>query len=189
LTGPLESTSEQYSVAKIAGVKLCQAYNRQYGFQSIAAVPATIYGPGSDVNMDTAHVIGALIGKFHSAIVRHEKKVTVWGSGLPRREFLFIDDFVEACLFLADRGDSHPMINIGCGYDVTIGELAELIKDITAFPGEIVFDKGKPDGTMRKLMDNSRIAHMGWKPKVDLREGIRRTYAWYKSVAPTSTVK
>ncbi len=179
LTGPLESTSEPYSIAKIAGVKLCQTYRLKYGFDAIVAVPATIYGPGSDANIETAHVIGALIGKFYKAVQENQKEVVVWGSGKPRREFLFVDDFVAATLFLMRKYKSADLINMGCGYDVSIRELAETIKDISGFSGRIVFDRTQPDGTMRKLMDNSRITRLGWKPKVSLAEGIRQTYAWY----------
>ncbi|HOW35774.1 MAG TPA: GDP-L-fucose synthase [Candidatus Omnitrophota bacterium] len=179
LTGPLESTSEPYSVAKIAGIKLCQAYKRQYGFNTVVAVPSTIYGPGSDVDITTAHVIGALIGKFHEAKSRNKNEVVVWGSGKPRREFLYADDFVDACLFLMNTYEDAEMINVGCGFDVSIKELAEMIAEVSGFKGKIVFDRTKPDGTMRKLMDNSRIKRLGWRPKIGLKEGIKKTYDWY----------
>ncbi|MFA5059106.1 MAG: GDP-L-fucose synthase [Candidatus Omnitrophota bacterium] len=179
LTGPLEETSEAYSVAKIAGIKLCQAYQRQYKFDAIVAIPATIYGPGSDANQETAHVIGALIGKFTEAKLRNEKSVVVWGTGKPQREFIYADDFVESCLFLMEKYKDEEPINIGCGRDVSIKELASLIADISGFKGEIIFDKTKPDGTMRKLLDNQKIEKLGWKPKVDLKEGITKTYDWY----------
>ena len=179
LTGPLEVTSEAYSVAKIAGAKMCQAYRAQYGFNAIVGVPATLYGPGSDTNMETAHVMGALIAKFHKAVAENTDKVVVWGSGKPRREFLYVDDFVGACLFLMDNYNSADLINIGCGYDVTIKQLALMIKEASGFKGKITFDATKPDGTMRKLMDNSRIKKLGWKPKVKLEEGIAKTYQWY----------
>lgn len=178
LTGPLEITSEPYSVAKIAGIKLCQTYQRQYGFNAVVAIPSTVYGPGSDADIATAHVIGALIGKFSEAKARDEKKVVVWGSGKPRREFLYADDFVDACLFLMNTYEDAEMINVGCGFDVSIKELAEMIAQISGFKGKIVFDRTKPDGTMRKLMDNSRIKRLGWRPKVSLKEGIRKTYQW-----------
>jgi GDP-L-fucose synthase len=180
LTGPLESTSEPYSVAKIAGTKMCQAYKAQYGFNAIVAVPATLYGPGSDSNMETAHVMGALIAKFHKAVVDKESQVSVWGTGKPRREFLYVDDFVRACIFLMDNYDGAELINVGCGGDVTIKELANMIAQVSGFKGKIEFDATKPDGTMRKLMDNRRILKLGWKPKVELGEGIRKTYQWYK---------
>ncbi len=179
LTGPLEETSEFYSIAKIAGIKLCQAYRRQYGFNAIVAVPATIYGPGSDVAPETAHVMGALIGRFYLAAKVGHKAVIVWGTGKPRREFLYADDFVRASLFLMNQYDKEEMINIGCGYDVSIRELAQMIRDVSGFKGRIAFDRTKPDGTRRKLMDNEEISKMGWRPLVSLKEGIRKTYRWF----------
>jgi len=181
LTGPLEETSEPYSVSKIAGIKLCQAFKRQYGFNAIAMVPATIYGPGSNVDIETAHVIGALIGKFANAIKENEEEVVVWGTGKPRREFLYADDFVEACLFLMENYDGEQMINVGCGSDVAISELAEIIARIVGFKGNIVFDETKPDGTMKKLLDSSRMTNLGWKAQVSLEGGIKKTYAWYRN--------
>ena len=144
-------------------------------------VPATIYGPGGDTKLETAHVFGALIGKFADAVKSNKQEVTVWGTGRPRREFLYIDDFVDACLFLMDRYNDEALINVGCGTDVSIKELAEMIAQISGFKGKIVFDSTKPDGTMRKLLDNSRLARLGWKAKVSLREGIERTYRWYST--------
>ena len=182
LTGPLELTSEPYSVAKIAGTKLCQAYRRQYGFDAIVAVPATVYGPGSDTQLETAHVIGALIGKFYQAKKLRQKAVVVWGTGKPRREFLYAEDFVQACLFLMNKYEDAEMINVGCGNDVSIKQLAEMIREVSGFDGKIVYDRTKPDGTMRKLMDNHRLAKLGWKPRVGLEEGIRRTYQWYSKL-------
>ena len=189
LTGPLEMTSEPYSVAKIAGVKLCQAYRRQYGFNAIVAVPATLYGPGSGTELESAHVIGSLMAKFYQARRLGQKAVVVWGTGKPRREFLYADDFVRACLFLMDRYADAEMINVGCGYDVSIRELAEMIKAISGFDGKIVYDRTKPDGTMRKLVDNRRLSRLGWKPKVSLAEGIRRTYQWYQMTARLTEAK
>ncbi len=182
LTGPLEEISEPYSVAKIAGTVMCRAYRAQYGFNAIVAVPATLYGPGSDTDIATAHVMGALISKFHKAVVHGDKEVVVWGTGRARREFLYVDDFVSAGLFLMDRYNEEELINIGCGDDVSIRELADLLKKISGFKGKIVFDASKPDGTMHKLMDNRRITKLGWKPKVGLEEGIRKTYQWYRKV-------
>ena len=179
LTGPLEPTSEAYAVAKIAGTKMCQAYKAQYGFNAIAAVPATLYGPGSDTDMENAHVLGALIAKFHKAKIEGAKEVIVWGSGKPRREFLYVDDFVSACLFLMEKYNGNEIINVGSGYDVTIKQLALMIKKISGFKAKIIFDATKPDGAMRKLMDNTRIRKFGWKPKVSLEEGIEKTYQWY----------
>ncbi|MBI3314560.1 MAG: GDP-L-fucose synthase [Candidatus Omnitrophica bacterium] len=179
LTGPLEATSAPYSIAKIAGTVLCRAYRAQYGFNAIVAVPATLYGPGSDTDIATAHVMGALIGKFYRAVADGDKEVVVWGTGKTRREFLYVDDFVSACLFLMDRYNGAEPINAGCGHDVSIRELAALLKKISGFKGKIVFDASKPDGTMRKLMDNRRITKLGWKPKVGLQEGIRKMYQWF----------
>ncbi len=179
LTGPLESTSEPYSVAKIAGTKMCQAYRQQYGFNAIVAVPATLYGPGSDTDLERAHVMGALIAKFHKAVSENAKEVIVWGTGKPRREFLYVDDFVNACMFLMGRYSDREMINLGVGADVTIKQLAMTLKEISGFKGKIRFDSTKPDGTMRKLMDNSSITKLGWKPKIKLEEGITKTYQWY----------
>jgi len=179
LTGPLEETSEAYAVAKIAGIKMCQAYKAQYGFNAIAAVPATLYGPGSDTDIKTAHVLGALIAKFHKAKKEGSREVIVWGSGRPRREFLYVDDFVSACLFLMEHYDGVDVINVGSGYDVTIKQLALMIKKVSGFKGKIIFDASKPDGVLRKLLDNTRMRKLGWKPKVSLEEGIEKTYQAY----------
>ena len=179
LTGPLEPTSEAYAVAKIAGTKMCQAYRAQYGLNAVVAVPATLYGPGSDIDIENAHVLGALIAKFHKAQNEGAQQVVVWGSGKPRREFLYVDDFVSACLFLMEHYEGAEMINIGTGDDVTIQQLAVMIKKVSGFKGKIIFDTSKPDGVMRKLMDNSRIRKLAWKPKVSLEEGIEKTYQWY----------
>jgi GDP-L-fucose synthase len=179
LTGALEPTSEPYAVAKIAGIKLCQSYRRQHGFKAVVAVPATIYGPGSDTDFATAHVMGALIGKFHQAAKDNQPEVVVWGSGRPRREFLYADDFVSASLFLMERYDDPGLINAGCGRDISVKELAGIIKDVSGFKGKIVFDKTRPDGALSKLLDNRRLSKLGWKPKVGLEEGIEKTYKWY----------
>ena len=185
LTGSLETTSEPYAVAKIAGTKLCQSYKSQYNFNAIAAVPATLYGPGSDTNMETAHVLGALIAKFQKAKKENAKEVIVWGSGKPKREFLYVEDFVSACVFLMEKYNKADLINVGSGVDVTIKQLAEMIKNISGYKGKIVFDKSKPDGVMRKLLDNTQMRNQGWKPKVGLEEGIEKTYQWYgKIVSP-----
>lgn len=179
LTGTLEETSEPYSVAKIAGAKLCETYNRQYGFKALIAVPATVYGPGSDTDVATAHVMGALIAKFYQALKIGQKEVVVWGTGKPRREFIFTDDFVAGSLFLMKHYDKPEMMNLGFGHDVSIGELARLIAKISGYKGKIVFDPSKPDGAMRKLLDNRRMARLGWKPTTSLEEGVTKTYAWY----------
>ncbi len=176
LTASLEPTSEPYALAKIAGIKMCQAYRRQYGFNAIVMIPATIYGPQSDTNIETAHVIGALLGKFRDALANGKSEVTVWGSGKPRREFLYVDDFVEAALFLMENYNGEAVVNAGCGEDVSITDLAQMIKAVTGYSGQIVYDASKPDGTIQKLLDNSRIAKLGWKAKVHLREGIHRMY-------------
>jgi len=176
LTGPLEKISEAYAVAKIAGIKLCQAYRRQYGLNAIVAIPATIYGPGSDTDPATAHVLGALLGKFIDAAKNNRPEVVLWGTGAPRREFLCADDFVAACIFLMERYQGEEIMHIGSGSDVTIKELAEMIRRICGYKGKIVFDASKPDGAMRKLLDNSRLTQLGWRPRVSLEEGIKRTY-------------
>ncbi len=180
LTGSLERTSEAYSVAKIAGITMCAAYRAQYGFNAMTAVPATLYGPGSDDNLETAHVMGALIAKFCKAVKDNDKDVVVWGTGKPRREFLFVDDFVRACCILVDKKCNAQLINIGSGIDIEISKLARMIAAISGFKGKIRFDAAKPDGTMRKLMDNRLITQLGWKPKVNLEEGIHKTIQWYR---------
>lgn len=179
LTGPLEGTSEPYSLAKIAGLRLCQAFKKQYGLNAIVMIPATIYGAGSDVDIETAHVMGALIGKFAQAIKEGQKEVIVWGTGQARREFLYADDFVSACHFLMTHYDGDEVVNVGCGSDVTIKELAETIAQVSGFDGKIVFDETKPDGTMQKLLNSAVITGLGWKPQISLREGIDKTYQWY----------
>ena len=179
LTGPIEETSAPYAVAKIAGTRMAQAYKAQYGFNAIAAVPATLYGPGSDTNIENAHVLGALIAKFHKAKIEGVSEVNVWGSGKPKREFLYVDDFVSACLFLMEKYDGADLINVGSGSDVTIKKLAYMIKEVSGCKAKIVFDKSKQEGVLRKLMDNSRMRKLGWKPKVGLEEGIEKTYQWY----------
>lgn len=181
LTGALEKTSEPYAVAKIAGIKLCQASRRQYGLSAIVAIPATIYGPGSDTNLATAHVLGALLGKFIDAVKNNSPEVVVWGTGAPRREFLYVDDFVAACLFLMERYEGEEIMHIGPGTDVTIKELAEMIQRICGYKGRIVFDASKADGAMRKLLDSSQLTQAGWRPRTSLEEGIRRTCEHYLS--------
>lgn len=179
LTGELERTSEPYAVAKIAGIKLCQSYRRQYGLNAVVAIPATVYGPGSDTTVG-GHVLGTLVGKFATAVKNHEKEVVVLGSGRPRREFLYADDFTAACLFLMERFEGEEVMHIGSGEDVSIQELAEMIRRVCGYKGGVVFDASKPDGALRKLLDSSCLARLGWRPKISLEEGIRRTYEWYK---------
>ena len=181
LTGALEETSEPYSLAKVAGLKLCQAFKKQYGLNAIVMVPATIYGSGSDVDIETAHVMGALIGKFAQAVKENKSEVIVWGTGQARREFLYADDFVDACHFLMKNYDGDQIINVGCGSDVTIKELAQTIAKVAGFEGTIIFDDTKPDGVMQKLLDSNIMTALGWQPRISLEEGIDRTYQWYLS--------
>jgi GDP-L-fucose synthase len=179
LTGVLEPTNEPYAVAKIAGIKLCQSYNRQYGTRFISAMPTNLYGPGDNFDLQTSHVLPALIRKFHEARESGAPDVTIWGTGTPRREFLHVDDLAEACLFLMRNYDDGEIINVGVGEDLTIRELAELVREVVGYQGEIVFDTGKPDGTPRKLLDTGRINALGWRPRISLRDGIAATYRWY----------
>jgi len=180
LTGPLEPTNVWYAVAKIAGIKMCLAYRRQYGFNAIAVMPTNLYGPGDNFDLDSSHVLPALIRKFHGAKIAKKETVTVWGSGTPRREFLHVDDVADACLFLMQNYDSEDIINVGAGKDITILELANLVKEITGFAGALEMDPSKPDGTPRKLLDTGRIQSLGWQPRITLEEGIHMTYEWYK---------
>ena len=182
LTGPLEPTNEAYAIAKIAGIKMCQAYNFQYGTHFISVMPTNLYGPGDNFDLETSHVLPALIRKFHEAKVRGEDEVEIWGTGTPRREFLFIDDLAEACHFLMLHYDDSDIINVGVGEDLTILELAEIIKEITGFKGKIRLDYTKPDGTPRKLLDISKIKALGWEPRYSIREGIKETCEWYVNV-------
>ncbi|MBU0673328.1 MAG: GDP-L-fucose synthase [Proteobacteria bacterium] len=190
LTGPLEQTNDAYAVAKIAGIKMCEAYNRQYGTRYLSVMPTNLYGPGDNFDLANSHVLPALIRKFHEARLNKAPSVTVWGSGSPRREFLHVDDMADACLFLMTLPEDRfillttslqpTIINIGYGVDVTIAELAELVREATGFPGTIVYDRTKPDGTPRKLLDVSRLHNLGWQAKTDLKSGIEQTYEWYK---------
>ncbi|MBD8737377.1 GDP-L-fucose synthase [Sphingomonas sp. CFBP 13706] len=188
LTGNLEPTNEPYAIAKIAGIKLCESYNRQHGTDYRSVMPTNLYGPGDNFHPENSHVMPALIRRFHEAVEVGAKQVTIWGTGTPRREFLHVDDMAEASLFVLDlplegyQANTMPMlshINVGYGKDVTIAELAKLVARVTKFSGEIVFDTTKPDGTIRKLMDSSRIEAMGWKPSVSLADGVRETYRWF----------
>ncbi len=189
MTGPLESTNKSYAVAKIAGIEMCHAYNRQYGTKYIAAMPTNLYGPNDNYDLNNSHVLPALMRKMHEAKLKGDKHVVVWGTGTPRREFLHSDDMADACVYLMKQEDEKlqglfnetepPLINVGCGEDLTIRELAELIAEIVGFKGELVFDTSKPDGTMRKVMDVTRIKKLGWKPGTSLREGILATYSNY----------
>ena len=179
LTGPLEPTNEWYAVAKIAGIKMCQAYRRQYGFNAICLMPTNLYGPGDNFDLQTSHVLPALIRKFHDGRERGAAEVVVWGSGTPRREFLHVDDLADACLFLMAGYDGEHIVNVGVGEDISIAELAELVQRVVGFEGRIVLDPSKPDGTPRKLLDVSRLHELGWCARIGLEEGIRQTYAWF----------
>ena len=176
LSGPLEPTNQWYAVAKIAGIKLCQAYRRQFGRDFISAMPTNLYGPNDNYDLQSSHVLPALIRKFHEAKIRSEPAVTCWGSGKPKREFLYADDLAAAALFLMKEYSSEEIINVGSGTDLTIKQLAQTIQQIVGFTGKLIWDTSKPDGTPRKLMDSSRLFALGWKPQVDLEKGIRLAY-------------
>jgi GDP-L-fucose synthase len=179
LSGPLEPTNEAYAVAKIAGIKLCQAFVREYGANFISLMPTNLYGPGDDFDLDTSHVLAALLRKAHEAKMSGAGEMIVWGTGTPRREFLYVDDLAAAVLFLLEQYDSSEVINVGSGEDISIRELAELICDVVGFRGEVKWDRSKPDGTPRKLLDISKIRSLGWAPTVGLRDGIARIYEWF----------
>lgn len=179
LTGPLEPTNRSYAIAKIAGIEMCQAYWRQHGCRFVSAMPTNLYGPGDNFDLETSHVLPALLRKFHEARVRGEPTVTVWGSGTPRREFLHVDDLADACVLLMERWESPEIVNVGTGEDISILELARLVRDVVGAEVEIVLDRSRPDGTPRKLLDVSRLGSLGWTPRIGLREGLERTYAWF----------
>ncbi len=179
LTGPLEPTNEWYAIAKIAGLKFCQALRREFGFDAISLMPTNLYGPGDNFDLQSAHVLPALMRRIHEAKMSGEPSVTVWGTGTPRREFLHVDDLADAVLYLLHAYSGEPAVNIGWGEDVTIRELAELIVSVIGYEGRLVFDSSKPDGTPRKLLDVSRLAGLGWRPRIPLGTGIERTYAWF----------
>lgn len=178
LTGELEPTNEWYALAKIAGIKTCQAYSKQYGFNAISLMPTNLYGINDNFNLNSSHVLPALIRKFHEAKISNTP-VTIWGTGKPKREFLYVDDLAEACLYLMDNYNSTDIINVGTGEDVSIKELSEIIKTVVDFSGEILYDSTKPDGTPRKLLDVSKINSLGWKHKTNLETGIKNTYEWF----------
>ena len=184
MTGPLEPTNEPYAVAKIAGIQLCQAYDSEYGANFISVMPTNLYGPGDDFDLETSHVLPALIRKFHEGKVSGSPEVVVWGTGRPRREFLHVDDLADACVFLMRQYDDPAIINAGVGEDITISDLAELVQGIVGYSGRIVYDASRPDGTPRKLLDVARLTRLGWRPRIGLHEGIADTYDWYlKSLA------
>jgi GDP-L-fucose synthase len=188
LTDSLEFTNEPYAIAKISGIKLCESYYRQYNDNYFSAMPTNLYGQNDNFNFETSHVLPALIRKFHEAKTNGHSDVTIWGTGTPKREFLYVDDLAEAIVYLLENTEAKDIydngisqINIGSGVDLTIGELAQLVADVVGFKGKIVYDNSKPDGTPRKLMDVSRINNLGWKYKTSLKEGIEKTYAWFNS--------
>lgn len=186
LTGPLEPTNEWYAIAKISGIKLCQAYRIQHGSHFICAMPTNLYGPNDNFDLANSHVLPALVRKFHDAKVSRAKQVVVWGTGSPRREFLHVDDCASACLFLMDHYDKAEIVNIGVGHDISISDVAALIAGVVGFDGEIVYDSTKPDGTPRKLVDAEKINDLGWNAAIDLKEGINETYRWFLSHIPHS---
>jgi GDP-L-fucose synthase len=180
LTGPLEPTNQWYAIAKIAGLKMCQAYRREFQFDAISAMPTNLYGPGDNFDLLDSHVLPALIRKCHEAKLRHADALEVWGTGTPRREFLHVDDLADACVFLMRQYSDEPPINVGWGEDISIGELARLVADTVGFNGELRFDPSKPDGTPRKLLDTSRLTALGWQPKIHLKAGLASTYEWFR---------
>ena len=180
LSGPLEPTNEPYAVAKIAGIEMCRAYNRQHGTRFVSVMPTNLYGPGDDFDLEHSHVLAALVRKFCDAEAAGAGSVTVWGTGSPRREFLHVDDMADACVFVMEQYEGDGILNIGTGKDMTIQELAGLIRDVSGFEGEIRFDPARPDGTPQKLLDVSRLASLGWRSRISLREGIEATCRWYR---------
>jgi len=182
LTGPLEPTNEAYALAKISGIKMCQSYNRQYGTRYISVMPANLYGINDRFDEYNSHVIPAMIIKFHKAKTENLPFVELWGTGKPLREFLYVDDMAEACVHLMHHYDGNEPVNIGSGMEISIKELAEIIRDVTGYKGDIVFDSSKPDGTPRRVLDNSKITAMGWEPKTDIRDGIKKEYEYYLNV-------
>lgn len=179
LTGPLEPTNEWYAIAKIAGIKMCQAYRIQYKWDAISAMPTNLYGPNDNFHPENSHVLPALMRRFHEAKVTGAKEVVVWGTGSPLREFLHVDDVADSVVFLLENYSDLEHVNVGSGKEVSIKELAELVKEVVGFEGELVWDSSKPDGTPRKLMDSSMLAKLGWEPKISLRDGLVGTYEWY----------
>jgi GDP-L-fucose synthase len=189
LTGPLEPTNEWYAIAKIAGIKLCQAYRRQYGCDFISVMPTNLYGPGDNFDLEQSHVVPALLRKAHEAKLAGKPELVVWGSGTPRREFLYVDDMADACVEVMKRYSDELHLNVGTGEDVTIRELALMVKEIVGFAGTIVFDPSKPDGTPRKLTDVSRLNRLGWRHKIGLEQGLADTYAWFCARSDTAELR
>ncbi|MHB0999820.1 MAG: GDP-L-fucose synthase [Armatimonadota bacterium] len=181
LTGLLEPTNDAYAIAKIAGMKMCDAYKFQYGFNTVSLMPTNLYGPGDNFDLENSHVLPALIRRFHEAKVNHAPEITIWGTGTPRREFLHVDDLADAAVKVMNEYQDESFLNVGTGEDITIKELAETVMEITGYNGKLIFDSSKPDGTPRKLLDISRIRSFGWEPKITLYDGIASTYQWYKT--------
>lgn len=181
LSGPLEPTNEAYAVAKIAGIKMCQAYNKQYWTKFISVIPTNLYGINDNFDLQESHVLPALIRKFHEAKVSEAESVVIWGSGKPKRDFLYVDDFADACIFLMNKNSGNEIINVGSGGDVSIAKLALMIRDVVGFKGKIVYDKTKPDGMPKKLLDITKIKNLGWRAKIDLKNGLRLTYEYFKN--------
>ncbi len=188
LSGPLEKTNEWYAISKIAGIKLCQAYRKQYGFNAISLMPTNLYGPGDSFDLRSSHVLPALIRKFHEGKLRNTESVEIWGTGQPYREFMYVDDMADACCYLMKNYDEADILNIGTGKDISIKALAELIGEIIGYQGDIVFDKNKPDGTPKKLTDISKLTKLGWQSKTSLSDGIKQTYDWYLENITDTTV-
>ncbi|MDA0325463.1 MAG: GDP-L-fucose synthase [Verrucomicrobia bacterium] len=184
LSGPLEPTNDAYALAKIAGVRLAQAYRDEYGKSAISAMPTNLYGPGDNYDPESSHALPGMITKFHRAKVKGEKEVALWGTGSPRREWLYVEDLADGLLMLLEKYDGREIVNVGVGEDSTIAELAEMVKKGVGYTGEIRWDKSKPDGTPRKLLDVTKVRGMGWRPKVSMEEGIRRSYDWFLKNAP-----
>lgn len=189
LTGPLEPTNEAYALAKISGLKMCQYYNMQYGTQYISVMPTNLYGPNDNFDLMSSHVLPALIRKMHEGKVKGLPEVVIWGTGKPLREFLHVDDMAEACVFLMESYSGNEFFNIGTGQDISIKDLAEMIRNIVGFRGKLVFDETKPDGMFRKVLDISKITRLGWKPKISLHDGIKQTYEWYVKTEAKDTLE
>jgi GDP-L-fucose synthase len=179
LTGPLEPTNEPYAVAKIAGIHLCRSYNRQFGTNFVSVMPTNLYGPGDNFDLTSSHVLPALLRKFHEAKRDGAPSVIIWGTGTPRREFLHVDDLADACVHVMQHHDGDELVNIGCGEDIPIGDLARLVAEVVGYEGALEFDTSKPDGTPRKLLDVSRLARLGWTPRIALKDGVASTYQWF----------
>jgi GDP-L-fucose synthase len=189
LSGYLEPTNEAYAIAKIAGIKICEYYNKQYGTKYISVMPTNLYGPNDNFNLENSHVLPALIRKIHEAKIENKEKVDIWGTGKPLREFLYVDDMSDACVYLMETYEGNNFVNVGTGKDLTINELAEMIKEIVGFSGELVYNTSKPDGTPKKLLDVSRLESLGWKYKIELYDGIRETYHWFLKSVEDNIIK